>query len=164
VCPTSAIMTKTKWLRDLLAWGLVRVVPNAMIVNMRIVRLVLVTGDRHWTCPDLAERIVSRLIARCGYDLVIIHGGACGFDQSFAVACRNLGIGAEPHLPDWWGLGNIAGPARNRRMVEEGADLCIALHRTIESSKGTKDCVRQAIAAWDGNRDAISIDGRLAFC
>jgi hypothetical protein len=32
-------------------------------------------------------------------------------------------------------------------MVEAGADLCIALHRSIEVSKGTKDCVRQALAA-----------------
>jgi hypothetical protein len=31
-------------------------------------------------------------------------------------------------------------------MVEAGADLCIALHRSIETSKGTKDCVRQALA------------------
>ena len=51
------------------------------------------------------------------------------------------------HVADWKGLGNIAGPMRNREMVEAGADLCIALHRTIETSKGTKDCMRQALAA-----------------
>jgi hypothetical protein len=32
-------------------------------------------------------------------------------------------------------------------MVEAGADLCIALHRSIETSKGKKDCIRQALAA-----------------
>jgi hypothetical protein len=31
--------------------------------------------------------------------------------------------------------------------VNAGADLCIALHRTLETSKGTKDCIRQALAA-----------------
>ncbi len=36
---------------------------------------------------------------------------------------------------------------RDREMVKAGADLCIALHRSIETSKGTKDCVRQALAA-----------------
>ena len=35
-------------------------------------------------------------------------------------------------------------------MVEAGADLCIALHHSIETSKGTKDCVRQALAAGIG--------------
>ena len=58
-----------------------------------------------------------------------------------------LGILVEPHRADWKGLGNIAGPARNREMVEAGADLCVALHRRLEASKGTKDCVRQALAA-----------------
>jgi hypothetical protein len=32
-------------------------------------------------------------------------------------------------------------------MVQAGADLCIALHRRLEASKGTKDCVRQALGA-----------------
>jgi hypothetical protein len=50
-------------------------------------------------------------------------------------------------LADWKGLGNVAGPQRNREMVKAGADLCIALHRSIETSKGTKDCIRQALAA-----------------
>jgi hypothetical protein len=43
--------------------------------------------------------------------------------------------------------GRITGPERNREMVEAGADLCIALHRSIETSKGTSDCVRQVLAA-----------------
>ena len=51
------------------------------------------------------------------------------------------------HGHDWKGLGNVAGPARNLEMVQAGADLCIALHRSIETSKGTRDCVRQALAA-----------------
>jgi hypothetical protein len=108
---------------------------------------ILITGDRHWHCYELAEAIIGRLITRYGPDLVIIHGGACGVDQSFAVSCRKLGTKAEPHLADWKGLANVAGPERNREMVESGADLCIAFHRTLATSKGTKDCVRRALAA-----------------
>ena len=44
-------------------------------------------------------------------------------------------------------LGNLALPVRNKEMVDAGADLCIALHRTLATSKGTKNCVRQALAA-----------------
>jgi YspA, cpYpsA-related SLOG family len=106
---------------------------------------ILITGDRHWNCVELAERVLNRLLARYGPILVIIHGGACGVDQAFAMACRELGIFAEAHLPDWKGLGNVAGPARNREMVESGADLCIALHRSLATSERTKDCVRQAL-------------------
>jgi hypothetical protein len=32
-------------------------------------------------------------------------------------------------------------------MVAKGAGLCIAVHRFLMNSKGTKDCVLQAIAA-----------------
>jgi hypothetical protein len=78
---------------------------------------------------------------------VVVHGGANGVDQAFAVACRNLGIAAEPRVADWRGLGNIAGPARNKQMVESGIDLCVAFHRTLSTSRGTKDCVRLAPAA-----------------
>jgi hypothetical protein len=79
---------------------------------------ILVTGDRHRRCNDLAEQTVNRVLARYGPDLVIIHGGAPGVDNAFATACRKLGIVAEPHVADWRGLSNVAGPARNQAMVE----------------------------------------------
>jgi YspA, cpYpsA-related SLOG family len=77
---------------------------------------ILVTGDRHWRCDELAERILTRLLARYGADIVVVHGGAPGLDNAFAVACRKLGVVAEPQVADWKGLGNVAGPARNRDM------------------------------------------------
>jgi hypothetical protein len=78
---------------------------------------------------------------------VIINGGAPGVDWAFSKARRALGFEIEVHTADWRTLGNIAGPARNRENVQWGADLCIAFHRTLETSEGTKDCVRQALAA-----------------
>jgi hypothetical protein len=111
-------------------------------LNMRI----LITGDRHWRCDDLAEQVLNRLLARYGPNLVVVHGGVPGVDQSFNVVSRELGLTVEPHLADWKGLGKVAGPARNQEMVQ-AADLCLALHRSIATSRGTKDCVRQALAA-----------------
>jgi hypothetical protein len=108
---------------------------------------ILVTGDRFWACHSLAAQILRRLVYRYGPGITIIHGGDPGVDESFATACRGLGVTAEPHLADWKGLGNIAGPDRNKQMVEAGAELCIALHRSITTSKRTKDCIRQAVAA-----------------
>jgi hypothetical protein len=32
-------------------------------------------------------------------------------------------------------------------MIKAGAVLCVAVHRNIRASKGTRDCARQAIAA-----------------
>jgi YspA, cpYpsA-related SLOG family len=89
---------------------------------------VIVKGGRHWAALDLAEDILKRLLTKYGPNLVIIDGGACGVDKAFAIAFRKLGVLAEPHLADWKGLGNVAGPARNRAMVASGADMCIAVH------------------------------------
>jgi hypothetical protein len=116
------------------------------MVDMRTVR-ILITGERHWRCDNLAAQIMNRLLVRYGPELVVVHGGAPGIDQSFQVACQTLGVTVEPHLADWKGLGNIAGSKRNQEMVAAGSDLCIALHRSIGTSKGTRDCVRQALAA-----------------
>lgn len=100
---------------------------------------ILVIGDRFWGCPELAEQVLNHLLAQYGPDMVVVHGGAPGVDQSFAVACREIGITAEPHVADWKGLGLIAGPAWNQVMVESEADLCIAVHRSLATSERTKD-------------------------
>ena len=42
-----------------------------------------------------------------------------------------------------------AGPIRNAPMVEAGAGMCVAFHRAISASKGTKDCVRRATQAGE---------------
>jgi YspA, cpYpsA-related SLOG family len=47
---------------------------------------IVVTGDKDWSCPDLAARILRRLVARYGCDIAIIHGNEPGIDASFAAA------------------------------------------------------------------------------
>jgi YspA, cpYpsA-related SLOG family len=108
---------------------------------------ILLTGDRFWDCRRLAADFLRRLVLRYGTDIVIVQGGAPGVDNAFSTACREAGLTAEVHLADWKGLANVAEPARNREMVESGPDMCIAFHRSITTSKRTKDCVRQALAA-----------------
>ena len=71
---------------------------------------------------------------------MIVHGDATGVDESFATAAKGLGVAVEAHPADWDRLGKKAGPMRNGEMVRAGADLCIAVHRFIFNSKGTKDC------------------------
>jgi hypothetical protein len=124
---------------------------------------VIITGDRAWHAPALAAEVVKRLLVRYGPDLVIVHGGATGIDWSFTQACANLGVKVEVHPARWDHLdvpGAVirenkygvrynanAGPIRNAEMVAAGAGLCVALHRFLRQSRGTKDCVRRAIEA-----------------
>ncbi|WP_422928597.1 SLOG family protein [Singulisphaera sp. PoT] len=124
---------------------------------------VIITGDRNWYDPDLAESVLNRLLLRYGPSLTIVHGAGGGIDRSFAEACRDLDLEQESHPAHWEELDHPAavvrqdrkgrpynanaGPIRNAEMVAAGAEMCIAFHRAISSSKGTKDCARQAIAA-----------------
>lgn len=108
---------------------------------------ILVTGDRSWSCHRLAAEVIRRLVDRHGPGITIVHGGATGVDESFSAACNVLGIESESHPADWDGLGKRAGPIRNRRMIDATAGLCIAFHRSLANSKGTKDCARRAIEA-----------------
>ncbi len=108
---------------------------------------VIVTGDRAWDCRDLAEQVVRRLLAKYGQGLVIVHGAAGGVDAAFGAAAEAEGVAVEPHRAEWVRLGERAGPSRNQRMIEAGADFCRAFHRFVANSRGTKDCARRAIAA-----------------
>jgi hypothetical protein len=111
---------------------------------------VLITGDRSWVCRELAEQVIRRLMFRYGPDVVIVHGGATGVDEAFATSAERLGVNTEAHPvtgEDWQRVGKRAGPLRNAHMVALGADICIAVHRSIGESKGTKDCARRAIGA-----------------
>jgi hypothetical protein len=124
---------------------------------------VIITGDHNWYAPDLAAEVVRRLLVRYGPDLVIVHGAAPGIDWSFTQACGYLGVKVKVH-PARWDLLDVpgaiirqnthglrynanAGPIRNAEMVAAGAGLCVAFHRFLRLSRGTKDCVRRAIEA-----------------
>jgi hypothetical protein len=85
-----------------------------MLVRYDLNMCILITGDRHWRCDDLAEQVLNRLLARYGPRIIVVHGGAPGVDQTFAVAGTELGITLEPYLADGTGSDTVAGPMRNR--------------------------------------------------
>ena len=62
---------------------------------------IIVTGDRNWYAPDLAEQVLNRLLVRYGSGLLIVHGAATAIDRSFAEACGELGIEPEAHPARW---------------------------------------------------------------
>jgi hypothetical protein len=104
---------------------------------------VLITGDRNWNCVQLAKDIVRRLMNRYG-EIKIIHGCCRGVDLSFAEACESLFVLTEEHPADW-SRGKREGPDRNLRMIKSEPDFVIAFHRNIRESRGTANCVEQAL-------------------
>jgi ABC-type sugar transport system substrate-binding protein len=107
---------------------------------------VIISGDRNWTCSDLARRVVARLVARHG-EVDIVQGAADGVDRAFVEAAYDAGCGVCSYPADWQKHGKKGGPIRNAAMVDAGADFVIAVHRSLAWSRGTGDLVRRALAA-----------------
>lgn len=78
-------------------------------------------------------------------------------------AGHELGVEQEAHLGRWEELGHPEavirydkrnrpynanmGPIRNAEIVAAGAEMCLAFHRAISASQGTKVCAGRAIKA-----------------
>ena len=106
---------------------------------------IVVVGDKDWSCPDLAARILRRLVARYGREIVIIHANEQGVDASFAAAAKELGVTTEARVIDRKNTGFPTVGQRNRELLLGGADLCLAVHDRVASCPRTLDCVRQAL-------------------
>ncbi len=120
---------------------------------------ILVTGSRYWDDEDTfirgvtvaIEDLTGRMPAE--KEIVIVHGDARGADamsESYVNRTRNFFAGhgitirTERHPADWNTHGKAAGPIRNQKMVDLGADLCIAFLKRGEKNIGTKNCMAAA--------------------
>lgn len=74
-------------------------------------------------------------------DTVLVSGGAQGADVLCEQCWTHWGGAVERHAADWQRDGRRAGYLRNLRMVEAGADVCLAFIRN--QSRGASHC-----AAW----------------
>ena len=108
---------------------------------------LLVTGSRKWTNPTAIEAALSTILTQWGNpeDAILICGGAEGADTMAERFWRSKGLPVESHpvtSEEWELYGKAAGPIRNGRMVDSGADLCVGFIHG--EARGTRDCIRQA--------------------
>ena len=97
---------------------------------------VIVCGGR-----DYANRtVVGGVLGMLRDGVTIVHGAASGADSLAAVEAALLGFDVEAHPADWNAYGKAAGPIRNQRMLDAGADLVIA----FPGGRGTADMVRRS--------------------
>ena len=102
---------------------------------------VLVCGGRDWREVELVESTLTRLHAARGPFSRLIHGGARGVDHIAGKWARDNGVLEWDFLPEWHRAGTHDGPARNQRMIAEGApDLVVA----FPGGLGTADMVERA--------------------
>jgi hypothetical protein len=116
---------------------------------------ILVTGSREWTDRHALEQALwSAACELRGHfaeqTFVIVHGdcptGADRMARDWATGrvtrSSLMRFTHEAHPADWDAKGKAAGPLRNQRMVDLGADLCLAF--PTARSVGTWDCIKRA--------------------
>lgn len=118
-----------------------------MSETTRLPRL-LITGSRNhqWTAYDSQALLtaIRDIVDKTQKDPILVHGGATGADTEAALHGQRLfNLQTEVHRADWKKYGKIAGPIRNKQMVELGADLCFAFpdHPKGHGSRGTWNCI-----------------------
>ena len=104
---------------------------------------VIVCGSRSWTDRDrIADRLCDLVLSLPrGTQVTIVHGNAAGADRTAHQEAQKHGLFVEPHPADW-SIGKRAGPMRNQKMADLGADLCIAFLK--DQSTGTQDMIERA--------------------
>lgn len=116
---------------------------NAWEVRYRI----LVTGSRDWISRGVVWTQLGIVCdaAPKGREIVIIHGGARGVDQWTEEWAKGFRVLTEVYPAQWMLEGRGAGLIRSKRMVDKGADVCLAFIR--DGSRGATHCAKLAEAA-----------------
>lgn len=123
---------------------------------------ILITGSRHFTNYDTVMRglsvAIETLVSRNpeATEIVVVHGAARGADEMAGNFVRHaraflkgqgITLTEERHpvtQADWNTLGKSAGVVRNQKMVDLGADICVAFFKAGEPNKGTTHCSNAA--------------------
>lgn len=104
---------------------------------------MLITGSRNHDNKDLIVDSIEFYLGESYIeDVTIIEGGARGADRIAREHGLDMGYSIETFNADWKQYGKKAGGIRNQKMVDSGADICLAF--PLKNSIGTYDCVRRA--------------------
>jgi hypothetical protein len=103
---------------------------------------ILITGSRDWgDLASIRNAILSESM-KTRDNVVIVHGGARGADYLAGRVADELKLDVEVYKADWDTYGKRAGYIRNDKMVNLGADICLAFIRN--ESKGATMCAELA--------------------
>jgi hypothetical protein len=107
---------------------------------------VMVTGSRDWADAQAIEDALEGQLVEHGA-ITLVHGAARGADSiADKWARRRIAEGAKIHVErypaNWNKYGKRAGPLRNQKMVDLGADVVLGF--PIAGSVGTRHAMKAA--------------------
>lgn len=116
---------------------------------------IVVTGSRY-AQADVWEETIQTVLdgaAQLSTTCVLIHGDASGIDTIADAVGERMGLAVIPIPALWESYGNGAGPLRNTEMLTMLERLrkygyetrVLAFHDDVGESRGTKNCVKQAL-------------------
>lgn len=112
---------------------------------------IIVTGSREFDDRRLMRNALVQALDRVcpngDDDVTLVHGDARGADRMAAAMVPEWGLIVEPWPANWRDHGKSAGPIRNQRMVNSGADIAVAFFVHGLPCRGTHDCVAKLEAA-----------------
>lgn len=112
---------------------------------------LLITGSRTWTNSQMMRNELVRAYRELtdsspnAPDVTLVHGGAAGADIMAGQIWQSARLTVEVHEAQWKSQGiyfSGAGRARNKLMVNLGADLCLAFIKN--NSRGASHCAQLA--------------------
>lgn len=117
-----------------------------LVSERREVFRILVTGSRQWTDTHAIYAALVEVDPLPWRTPLVIHG-ACptGADAIADQLAREYLYWDVEKYPADWSIGKAAGPQRNQRMVDAGADVCLAF--ISPPSRGTLDTVARCDVA-----------------
>ena len=109
--------------------------------------IVAVTGSRDWGGPGQARLLAAVLTTylRDPDNDRLIVGDARGADMHAREVAKHMGFAATVYRAEWAKKGPSAGPARNRRMLDDGKPDVLLAFKNKPWSTGTDGCIREAM-------------------
>jgi hypothetical protein len=112
--------------------------------------IILITGDRKYQDKNFIHETLSEYKNK---KCLLIHGGCTGADTLAGIVGKELKFDIQTKPANWKKFGRAAGPIRNKEMINEVliykkqniTTIVLAFHNDLENSKGTKNCINQAI-------------------
>lgn len=104
---------------------------------------VAVSGSRKYTKSWLVQQCIATEYRKAEGDILFLVGDCpTGVDYVAKSFLEAAGWPFKEFFADWSKYGDSAGPKRNHKMINYGAELLIAF--PDDDSRGTKDCAKYA--------------------